>query len=447
MNLERRLERLAPQNAAAGVNVREDQDGASRPPAAERQRALSELRMRIGEVLARSTPSAAVPEQVEHEPFRRERVSVRALSFESVSTSRGSIELRTARLPISHRVGRISLQSVARACSETIAHLALDPRLAAAHPEGWLFLDLETTGLGGAGVLAFVVGMARLEQDGHVRVEQLLLGEPDAEMALLHYVRERYAAASLIVTYNGKSFDRPLLEGRCAMNRMPPLPDRPHLDLLHVGRRLHQRRLGSCSLKRIESEVLGFDRGDDIDGSEVAARYGQYLRSGDAAGLRAVVEHNFSDVLSMVALAGLYGQELPELPGEDLAGLARTLERAGARQGAERAAQQACERGGGIEALRVRAQLAKARGDTLAAVRDLEQLCRHADDPRGRLELAKLYEHKVQRPALALQWVARGTGESVAELLRRRQRLERKLRAEATRRAALPAFGADSKAR
>jgi uncharacterized protein YprB with RNaseH-like and TPR domain len=432
VNLQRRLERLAPLTAA--VSSRAAEERVALPPIAERQRALSELRTRIGEVLARSTlGNASLLGLVREEAPRRERVSLRSLAFQSTATSRGEIELRTERLPIAHSVGRISLQSLAGACSETISHLALDPRLAAAHPEGWLFLDLETTGLGGAGVMAFVVGMARLEQDGYLRVEQLVLGEPDREAALLHYVRERYAAASLIVTYNGKSFDRPMLEGRCAMNRMPPLPDRPQLDLLHVVRRLHQRRLGRCSLKRIESEVLGFDRGDDIDGSEVAVRYGQYLRSGDAAGLRDVVDHNFSDVLSMAALAGLYGQQSPELPGEDLAGLARTLERAGARGDAERAAEQACQRGGGIEALRVRAELAKARGDTWAAVRDFEQLCRHADDPRGRLELAKLYEHHVKRPALALRCVARGTGESPSDLLRRRRRLERKLEAEVTR--------------
>jgi hypothetical protein len=142
----------------------------------------------------------------------------------------------------------------------------------------------------------------------------------------------------------------------------------------------------------------------------------------------AVVAHNYWDVLSMVALVALYGQRCPPLVGEDLAGLARTLKRAGATHHAEQEAERACAHGGGIEALRIRAALAKSRGDACAAVRDLERLCREADDPNGRLELAQLYEHKMLRPALALEWMVRGTSEDSAAHSRRRERLERKVK-------------------
>jgi hypothetical protein len=212
------------------------------------------------------------------------------------------------------------------------------------------------------------------------------------------------------------------------MNRLPRLPERPHLDLLHVARRLHRERLGRCNLKRLESLVLGFERGPDLDGSQVAAVYGHFLRSGDPAGVAAVVAHNLWDVVSMLGLVGLYGQRSPALPGLDLAGLARTLRRAGATREAERAAEAACAGGGGIDALRIRAELAKARGDSLGAIRDLEQVCAEIDDPAGRLELAKLYEHQLQRPARALEWLAQGTSESPDADARRRARLARKLR-------------------
>ena len=90
-------------------------------------------------------------------------------------------------------------------------------------------------------------------------VEQLLLTEPSEELPLLERLRERVDAASLLVSFNGKAFDRPMLDSRMVMNRMPALATRPHLDLLHVGRRLHRRRLGRCTLKILEREVLGFE--------------------------------------------------------------------------------------------------------------------------------------------------------------------------------------------
>jgi hypothetical protein len=258
-------------------------------------------------------------------------------------------------------------------------------------------------------------------------VEQLLLAEPGDELALLERLAERVREASLLVSFNGKAFDRPMLDGRFVLNRLPPLPARPHLDLLHVARRLHRRRLGGCSLKRMERDVLGFERGDDIDGSEVGAIYSHFLRSADAAGIAAVVEHNYHDLVSMVAMVALYGQRMPALVPEDLAGLARTLQRAGATRYAERVAEHACERGGGVEAYRIRAQLAKRRGDLAGAVRDFERLCREADDPESRLELAKLYEHELRQPACALRWLELGTSENFSAHARRVERLERKL--------------------
>ncbi|MEY4546003.1 MAG: hypothetical protein RL685_2198 [Pseudomonadota bacterium] len=426
MTLARRLARLQAM-PARGVT-------ATAPPALQespatlsvdaRQR-VEQLRQQLQTLFAGERPlsAASAPAAVRGRP----RMSLAQLPFVRRETRAGPLWQRNETLTGGHRIGTVPLERLAAADPAVLAELALDPRVAGAAPSGWLFLDTETTGLSGAGTLAFLVGMAGLDGRRGAELEQLLLREPGQERPLLERVLERFHAATLIISFNGKAFDRPLLEGRLVMNRLPRLPERPHLDLLHVARRLHRERLGRCTLKRLESRVLGFDRGPDIEGSEVAAIYGHFLRSEDAAGISAVVAHNLWDVASMLALVGLYGQRLPPLAGQDLAGLARTLLRAGALQEAERTAQAACEGGGGVDALRVRAELAKVRGDSLAAIRDLELVCLEVDDPAGRLELAKLYEHRMRHPARALEWLERGTTESEIDDARRRARLARKL--------------------
>jgi len=212
------------------------------------------------------------------------------------------------------------------------------------------------------------------------------------------------------------------------MTRLRPPATRPHLDLLHVARRLHRARIRACTLRAVEAEVLGFLRDQDIDGGDVAPRYGHFLRTGDAAPLAAVVEHNTWDVISMAALVGLYGEPLGPLHPGDLVGLARTYQRAHALADAERAAEEAVARGAGPEGLRVRGRIAKARGDRARALRDFEELLGSVDDGAIRLELAKLYEHFVKRPDRALELVALGTTESDQAAARRRARLERKVR-------------------
>jgi hypothetical protein len=309
-----------------------------------------------------------------------------------------------------------------------LALLALDPALAAIDPARALYLDTETTGLGGgAGVVAFLIGLAWFDGDGRLMIEQILLRRPGEERAMLELVTERFAAASALVTYNGKTFDLPLLATRYVMNRLPPPPPRPHLDLLHVARRLHRARLGACRLVGLESDVLGFVRDGDIDGGDVAARYGHFLRTGDESALAAVVEHNAWDVVSMAALVGLYGEPLTTLHDEDLVGLARTLRRARALEAAQVAADRAVERGAGPEARRVRGEIAKARGDRALALAELEAAAEDIDDPSVRLELAKLYEHHVKAPLRALELCALGTGEREEAAVRRRTRLETKL--------------------
>ena len=383
---------------------------------------LAALRTQMADILGRAPP-------------QRPRIdpTIDELPFTRVDRPEGPIYQRFVRHRPSHAVGRIPVDAAFTARADALALVALDPSIADADPTRALYLDTETTGLSGSGTIAFLIGLAGFEE-GELVMEQLLLRTPSEEVALLGRVAERIESASLLVTFNGKAFDYPTLQARFVMNHLPPLPARPHFDLLHVARRLHKSRLGSCTLKAVESEVLGFVRDMDIDGVDVAPRYAHFLRTGDESSILPVVEHNAWDVVSMAALVGLYGEPLGSLHGEDLVGLARTFRRARAFDRADLAATASIEGGAGAEGLRVRAEIAKARGDRARALLDFEALAEAVDDPRARLELAKLYEHFVKEPGKAMELVELGTGENPEAVSRRRARLERKAATPKTRR-------------
>lgn len=369
---------------------------------------LDELRARMGALTG--GPAAAAPSR---------------LDFEHQSTPLGPLHSKRLLSADAERVGHASLASAARASSTMLARLALDRSLEPCAPAGALYLDTETTGLsGGTGTIPFLIGLGwRDEGSGGWVVEQLLLRGLGEEAPMLARLAERIARATMIVTYNGKSFDVPLLRARFVMNRLevPVLP--PHLDLVHVARRVHRARLASCTLISVEENVLGRSRVDDLPGSEIPAVYAHFLRSGDDRGIADVARHNADDVLAMVALLGLYGEPAPSLIADDLASVARTLSRAGAIDDAAALAHRAVEAGGGTWARRVRGDLAKARGELALALLDYAAV----DDPAARLELAKLYEHRVRDPALALEAAERGTNETEEAGARRRARLLRKL--------------------
>jgi uncharacterized protein YprB with RNaseH-like and TPR domain len=326
-----------------------------------------------------------------------------------------------------HWIGCVPISAALTASAEYWALLGLEPAIARCEPRHALFLDTETTGLGaGAGVLAFLVGLAWFDEQDRLVLEQLFLRSPAEEAAQLEIVAERLAAATVIVTFNGKSFDWPLLANRFVMNRLPTPQLPAHFDLLHVARRLHKPRLSRVNLKALETEVLALDRGPDIDGAEIGPRYSHFLRTFDEEALRPVIDHNAVDVLSMVALVGLYGEPVQRIHEADWVSLGRVFKRARALDRAQDIADRAVQRSGGPEAHRLRAELAKARGDRDAALEDFERLCECVDEPKTRLELAKLYEHHVKSPVRALAYVDRGTGESDKATQRRRARLEEK---------------------
>ena len=356
----------------------------------------------MAEILARELPARRAPA----DPASTD------LPFLSIEGPHGRLCQRLERLKPSHHVGRIPVEAAREADAHLLSLLALDPSISGCDPRGALFLDVETTGLGGgAGTVAFLVGLAVFAEDGRLEVEQLFLRALGEERALLQRIAERIERSALMVTFNGKAFDLPLILGRFVMNRLAPPPARPHLDLLHVARRLHRARIGSCTLKSVEAAVLGFERDADIDGADVAPRYAHFLRTGDETRAR----------------RGRRAQPL----GRRLDGRARRPLRRAARRAARarpprrRAHVQArarpsrrargrgkrrCRRGAGAEALRGSAEKSRRReGIGRARSRTSRRWPSEVDDPSLRLELAKLYEHHVKAPGRSAM-VELGTG-------------------------------------
>jgi uncharacterized protein YprB with RNaseH-like and TPR domain len=326
----------------------------------------------------------------------------------------------------------------------------------AGDPEQWLFLDTETTGIsGGTGTYAFMVGIAWWDAGG-LQVEQFFMRDLDEEHSLLLELSERMSARPVLVTFNGKSFDWPLLETRYRMTRtIPSCAPKLHLDLLHPARQLWRPRLGSVRLRDLERHVLGsegrsldWSRHDDIDSSLIPQLYFDYLRGGPAEPLAGVFRHNQMDLRGLAALAGKIltlfdsGQGFPDAAHHsthdpiDLYGLSRLMHRRGqpvrARELYETALRSGLPRHVERLARRELAQLAKREQDYTRATslwEDLRQASSAGkrkrpvisqEDAQNALEsaieaaeqLAIYYEHRAKQPQRATEL----TSLAIAEL-------------------------------
>jgi len=212
----------------------------------------------------------------------------------------------------------------------------------APRPGRLLFIDLETTGLaGGAGTYAFLVGCAWF--NGAIFcIRQLFLATYSAERALLDGLAQIAGGVSGIVSFNGKSFDLPLIETRFLFHRMqPPFAGVPHVDMLHSARRLWRSdddlaagRTGTCRLSALERALCGAARESDVPAFEIPARYFTYVRTGDPRPLERVFEHNRLDLVSLAILTARATQLLEEGPSaactaREALGLGRLYERGG----------------------------------------------------------------------------------------------------------------------
>jgi len=241
-----------------------------------------------------NSPTVRIPEKVcELDPF---------LHGQEVGTPFGACYVMEEKWPLSKRHGHWTLKDALNTKYNNLTLLGPDPgafRLTRA-----LFLDTETTGLaGGTGTYAFLVGLGFFT-DSHFVVKQLLMRDYNEELALLHLLDQELKSKDSIVSFNGKTFDLPLLQTRFTISRLglEGIGNKRHVDLLHMSRRLWKHKLESCSLGSLETHILGVRRVGDIPGYEIPTRYFEFLQTGDGSLLQNIVEHNVIDIVSMATL-------------------------------------------------------------------------------------------------------------------------------------------------
>ena len=313
------------------------------------------------------------------------------------------------------------------------------------HPGNVAYVDTETTGLsGGSGTLVFAAAVARPIECG-LRVAQLFLPQPGMEPAFLHALREELEAAESIATFNGASFDLPVLRTRWVMARMPgDLSEAPHIDLLTLVRALYRHRLQSCTLRTVEERVLGYERDDPIPSSLVPDAYFEYLRAGSLDFLETALEHNRLDVITLVHLhSRLMGRLEGGDTGMDAAdwlALGRHRFRRGARADGWRALRNATSFAKGeasaTAGLLISRRLLR-RGSIDAADRLLGWLESSAtEDIRVSIARARLLEWRRRDPHEALSIVEaaqRRMPDQALDLEHRRARLRRKVESDGGR--------------
>jgi uncharacterized protein YprB with RNaseH-like and TPR domain len=312
MSLKTRLSRLQTQAGTAAAT-------ASTPPAAANLHSrLAQLRPE--RVQAPATPGSTV---------MRVEALAGHLDGELIT---GDVIRIIKRLPLCGEAGPGLSRPAGRASSlENLQALQTPPLLpgeTASNHHRRVYIDTETTGLsGGSGTLAFLVGMAVVEDDAIV-LTQFLMTRFAAEADLLAAFADTLSPDDYLVSYNGKSYDLPLLITRFRMQGLAhPFDGLPHLDLLYPVRRLFSRRWTDCRLTSLEANLLGFTRLDDLPGSEAPAAWFNFIRSGHGATLSRVVDHNRQDILSLALAHSALSQAIasPRTFDVDLYALARWL--------------------------------------------------------------------------------------------------------------------------
>ncbi|HOJ01949.1 MAG TPA: ribonuclease H-like domain-containing protein [Anaerolineaceae bacterium] len=280
------------------------------------------------------------------------------------------------------------------------------------------FFDTETSSLSlGSGAFVFLTGFSHFQEDGSVCVDQFFLPHPSEERAFIYAVQEFLGHFSILSSYNGKSFDVPMLRSRFIFHDMEDDGlEKTHLDLLFLARALWKRRLESCRLVEIEEAILHFKRtGEDVPGWLVPILYQDYLREGHAAPLKSVFYHNTQDVVSLAALFNvihaMLDQEMQyaiEFP-EDYASLAYLYEKLGNREQAETyfdAYFSSLAGSADPEVLYDYAWMQRRNENWSVAVK-YWHLAAEQDHLPAMVELAKYYEHQVKNVQQAMQWLER----------------------------------------
>jgi uncharacterized protein YprB with RNaseH-like and TPR domain len=405
---------------------------------------LSRLRAQIA-LLEQRKPKPKQPSRFARaaDEHACERVIGAQLPGEACDTEHGPLRRVVTAHDEDHCHGSVQVALALEARARDLSILALDPTLEAVDFRRALYIDTETTGLnGGSGTIPFLVGMAWFEERRLI-VEQLLLERPGQEAPILRRLAERMAWASCIVSYNGKSFDWPLLRTRFILNRVaaPAVP--AHLDLLHCARRVYKRRLGAVRLVHLEEEVLGFTRIDDIPGELIPQTYLGFVRGHvPASALVPIIEHNRSDLVALSAMLGELTRRFSteqEQDARDQLGFAQVAARAADDERAVLFAERAAEadvRGElAPQAHFLAGQMRARRGEVQGAIQSyLQSIEAAADDAtqaaRAHLALSKLFEHLHRDHERALAHAAHTAPIEGEDACRKRvARLEKRLRA------------------
>jgi len=362
--------------------------------------------------LQRTTPTAPSPPQ-ERAPLR----GLEEIGLECTETLHGPLWIRHKRFTAG-QILPYRLEDFLQLEPRQFLLIGKNHALQGVHPGKLLFIDTETTGLaGGAGTYAFLVGIAVCSEEA-VEVRQYFLVDLDAEKALYSSLANEFGGREAIASYNGKSYDLPLIRSRCVMNRIDfEGLELPHLDLLHAVRRLY-KGFASYTLGEVEGRLLHIRREEDIPGALIPGLYFEAMRSGDLTTLKPVFQHNVMDLLSLIgitaAAAGRFDAH-EGLPARDLLAVIRTLTDLQFYGDAERIGRTALctpAEEGWTSLARHRAGLHKRRGGYTEAAEIWKEWIEQAPDfsfePYE--ELAKYHEHRAGDIAAALDILARAEG-------------------------------------
>src|SRR5271165_6212670 len=366
------------------------------------------------------------------------------LHGEEIATSHG-VHYETERLYERQRrhgsVGIVDLEGLSQDLLDPISN----GQIRGIPPEKWCFLDTETTGLaGGSGTYAFLVGVGRITPQGF-RVRQFFMRDFGEEASQLSALTEHLKPFEVLITYNGRTFDQPLLETRYRMVRQrPPFSSLEHLDLLFGARRLWNLRFDSCRLVELENQILGVERQGDLPGEMIPYVYFEYVRTQEIFRLMPVFHHNSIDILTLACLTAIVPRAFhaqhtlingPEFShGAEMVGLARWWRQAEQHENALALFRQAIEKNLSDELLFRTlwdiAALEKKLGRHHAAIPVLTDLAASHNPWRAAafVELAKYYERRERNYALALEMTRSAIELEPSEALQRRAaRLEKRV--------------------
>jgi hypothetical protein len=343
-------------------------------------------------------------------PARKDPINLEADTGGAfVETRKGRVFRRETKLPLNFKIGRAPL--IQSADFGVLGSWIKEPDLAGLAPEDYVFLDTEASGLAtgpGTFITWFTAGRFI---ESHYHVFQVFLYDIAEEPAFLQAIDEFVSPAAAVVTYNGKSFDGPLIQSRYAQHHWPtPLQDMIHVDLVHLARRLWRDRLPERRLMSVEESILHLTRPDDVPGYMVPEIYREYAQTGRTDRLEGVFRHNHDDVISLAALL-FHMAKMLENPldaaeheaeyfaiGKMYEELNRIEE---ARALYEFCLDESTDDEITAKALNQLSFLHKRRGDVDAAIELWKSACEQGR-VYAHVELAKVYEHQTHDLALAL---------------------------------------------